>query len=133
MTAMLADDPSDVPAAAAPFRVLADLVGGERFALAAFARGATNVPIDLTTIGIPTLLLAGEQGRDAVEPERLAAAITGARLVRVPGDHMTAVKNPAFSSALVDFLSARPADHLTRVAQPHRASSPRTLDGNRDA
>ncbi|MFD9892298.1 alpha/beta fold hydrolase [Amycolatopsis sp. NPDC059027] len=116
VAAMLADDPSDLPAASAPFRALVDLVGGDRYALAAVARGAKNVPMDLTAIGVPTLVLAGEQDPLAAEPERLAAAIAGARLVRVPGDHMTAVMNPAFSAALVDFLSAHPADHPTRPA-----------------
>ncbi|MEC3976495.1 alpha/beta fold hydrolase [Amycolatopsis sp. H20-H5] len=103
--AMLADSVEAAPPAGAPFRMLADALGGDRFALAALARGARNKPIDLSAIAVPTLVLAGEADPLAAQPERLAAAIAGARLVRVPGDHLAAVMSPAFAEALTTFLA----------------------------
>ncbi|MEU4246162.1 alpha/beta hydrolase [Amycolatopsis sp. NPDC026612] len=105
-SALLAEDPSTVPPSGVPFRLLADAVGGDRQALAAVALASREGHLDLSAIGVPTLILAGEQDQLAAQPERLAAAIAGARLVRIPGDHMTAVMSPAFAEALVAFLSA---------------------------
>ncbi|WP_103342381.1 alpha/beta fold hydrolase [Amycolatopsis sp. CA-126428] len=105
-SALLAEDPALVPPSGVPFRLLADAVGGDRRALAAVALASREGRLDLSAIGVPTLVLAGEQDQLAAEPERLAAAIAGARLVRIPGDHMTAVMSPAFAEALVSFLSA---------------------------
>lgn len=105
-SALLAEDPTTVPPSGVPFRLLADAVGGDRQALAAVALASREGVVDLSAIGVPTLVLAGDQDVLAAEPERLAAAIAGARLVRIPGDHMTAVMAPAFSEALVSFLSA---------------------------
>jgi pimeloyl-ACP methyl ester carboxylesterase len=104
--ALLAEDPATIPPPAAPFRVLADLLGADREALAAVALAAREGALDLSAINVPTLILAGDQDPLSAEPERLAAAIAGARLVRVPGDHMTALMAPAFCEALVAFLSA---------------------------
>jgi pimeloyl-ACP methyl ester carboxylesterase len=105
-SALLAEDPSTVPPSGVPFRLLADATGGDRQALAAVALASQEGHLDLSSIGVPTLVLAGDQDPLAAEPERLAAAIAGARLVRIPGDHMTAVMSPAFSEALVTFLTA---------------------------
>lgn len=105
-SALLAEDPATVPPSGVPFRLLADAVGGDRQALAAVALASREGSLDLSSIGVPTLVLAGDADPLAAEPERLAAAIAGARLVRIPGDHMTAVMSPAFSEALVAFLSA---------------------------
>jgi pimeloyl-ACP methyl ester carboxylesterase len=105
-SALLAEDPMAVPASGVPFRLLADATGADRQALAAVALASREGSLDLSSIGVPTLVLAGDQDILAAEPERLAAAIAGARLVRIPGDHMTAVMSPAFSEALVSFLSA---------------------------
>ncbi|MFB9683298.1 alpha/beta fold hydrolase [Amycolatopsis plumensis] len=106
--ALLAEDPALVPPSGVPFRLLADATGGDRRALAAVALASASGDghLDLSSIGVPTLVLAGEQDQLAAEPERLAAAIAGARLMRIPGDHMTAVMSPAFAEALVSFLSA---------------------------
>lgn len=109
--ALLTSDVSTIPPSALPFRLLADTTGADRQALAALVRSSdTNTPADLTAIGVPTLVLAGDQDPLAAEPERLAAAIAGARLVRVPGDHLTAVVSPSFASALVSFLATTPSD-----------------------
>ncbi len=107
-SALLAEDPSTVPPSGVPFRLLADATGGDRQALAAVALASASQEgsLNLSAIGVPTLVLSGDQDLLAAEPERLAAAIAGARLVRIPGDHMTAVMSPAFSEALVAFLTA---------------------------
>jgi pimeloyl-ACP methyl ester carboxylesterase len=102
--ALLAEDPATVPPAAAPFRALADALGADRRALAAVATGNPAEVGSLSGIAVPTLVLAGEEDLLAREPERLAAAISGARVAKVPGDHLTAVADPAFSAELVSFL-----------------------------
>jgi pimeloyl-ACP methyl ester carboxylesterase len=107
-SALLAEDASALPPETASFRMLADVLGGDRRALAAVALASREGSLDLSAIGVPTLVLAGDQDPLAAEPERLAAAIAGARLVRVPGDHLTAVMAPGFAEALVSFLTANP-------------------------
>lgn len=102
---LLADDHADVPAQVRPFRRLARRTGGDVDALAAVLRASRRTSIPLTEITVPTLILAGERDQLAAQPERLAIGIAGARLVRVPGDHMTAVADPAFALALADFFA----------------------------
>jgi pimeloyl-ACP methyl ester carboxylesterase len=103
--ALRAEDPETItdPAARA-FRMFADATGGDRLALAARADSMHSEPIDLTAITAPTLVLAGDADTIAARPERLAAAIPGATLRIVPGDHMGAVGSRGFRSALVDFF-----------------------------
>lgn len=103
--ALLTDKAADAPPAGAMFRALVDMLGGDRVALAAAARSARSGPIALADITAPTLVLAGDQDPFAAEPERLAAAIPGATLTLIPGDHLAAVMAPAFSAALVAFLN----------------------------
>ncbi|MFF0147222.1 alpha/beta fold hydrolase [Amycolatopsis sulphurea] len=102
---LLARDRADVLPAARPFRRLARRTGGDVAALAAVLRATSHEPIRLSGLSVPTLVLAGESDELAANPERLAATIAGARLVRVPGDHMAAVADPAFASALADFFA----------------------------
>jgi pimeloyl-ACP methyl ester carboxylesterase len=107
--ALVTDDPevakrSDV----AKFRMLADLMGADRQALAAVARAARSGPLDLDRIGARTLVVAGVDDPLAREPERLAAAIPGAELQTVPGDHLGAVGDPAFTDTIVEFLERGP-------------------------
>ncbi|WP_020668457.1 alpha/beta fold hydrolase [Amycolatopsis nigrescens] len=105
-TALLAEDTAGLPPQSAPFRALADALGADREALAALARAVTSGPLELAAIKVPTLVLVGDADPLAAEPERLSAAISGAELRKVPGDHLTAVMDPAFSEALVKFLNA---------------------------
>jgi pimeloyl-ACP methyl ester carboxylesterase len=86
------------------FRGLADMLGADRQALAAQARSVHGTPIPLDAIAAPTLVLAGVDDPLAARPEVLAAAIPDASVQLVPGDHMTAVTDPSFTAALVDFL-----------------------------
>lgn len=103
--ALEADDPATVtdPMAAA-FRAFADSTGADRLALAAHARVVHAEPLPLGDVAAPTLVLAGDADVLAVRPQVLADALPGARLVTVPGDHLGAVRAPAFTEALVAFL-----------------------------
>lgn len=101
---MLADDPSSFPEGVQAFRRNAEARGNDRLALAAHARVVHASPIALGDIRVPTLLLAGTSDPLAIRPEILAAAIPGARLELVPGDHGTSRTSPEFTRALVAFL-----------------------------
>ena len=63
-------------------------------------------PDDLGKIGVPTLVVCGAQDRDNGDPAKLVAALPQARLVEVPGTHMSSVTEPAMGKAIVDFLTA---------------------------
>lgn len=105
--ALLSEDREQVRGPGSPFRMLADALGADRWALAAVAMGLLGggpAEYDLNAIDVPTLVLAGDDDPLAAEPERLAAAIAGAELRVVPGDHLMAVMDPAFATALVEFL-----------------------------
>lgn len=105
--ALRTDDPSTVTdPAAAGFRQFVEAVGGDRLALAAQAAAVHTAPIPLAMLKIPTLVLAGDADPLATRPEVLAAAIPGAVLRTVPGDHMSALRAPEFVPALVDFLNS---------------------------
>ncbi|KUL35266.1 alpha/beta fold hydrolase [Actinoplanes awajinensis] len=104
--ALRTDDPSSITdPAAAGFRAFVEAVGGDRLALAAQAAAVHVAGIPLETIKAPTLVLAGAADPLAVRPEVLAGAIPGAVLRTVPGDHMSALRDPGFVPALVEFLT----------------------------
>jgi pimeloyl-ACP methyl ester carboxylesterase len=102
---MLAEDPSAFPEGVQAFRRNAEARGNDRLALAAQARAVHARPIALDRIAVPTLVLAGTSDPLAIHPEVLAAAIPGAKLKPVPGDHGTARTSPEFTRALVAFLA----------------------------
>ncbi len=103
--ALEAADVADVrDPATVPFRRIADALAADRHALAAHARAVHTRNADLAAITAPTLVLAGDADPLAVRPEALAAAIPGARVTVVPGDHSTTLRTPAFAAALVGFL-----------------------------
>ncbi|WP_067830052.1 alpha/beta fold hydrolase [Actinomadura kijaniata] len=105
--ALNTDDPASITdPSAAGFRAFVDAVGGDRAALAAQAAAVHDKPIDLDAVTAPTLVLAGEDDPLAARPEVLAGAVPGARLRTVPGDHLGAVREPAFVTELVGFLGA---------------------------
>ena len=105
--ALLADDPATIAhPAALPFRQFADAIGADRKALAAQASVVHAQPIPLDRITAPTLVTAGDDDPLAVHPERLAAAIPGARSLLVKGDHRAAVADPAFARVIVEFFAA---------------------------
>jgi pimeloyl-ACP methyl ester carboxylesterase len=105
--ALLAEDPATIsdPRAAA-FRSLADLTGGDRQALAAQASAVHQTGIPLADIAAPTLVLAGASDPIATRPQVLADAVPGGTALVIPGDHFTAVTDPAFAPAIVGFLAS---------------------------
>ncbi|MGB3165711.1 MAG: alpha/beta fold hydrolase [Alteraurantiacibacter sp.] len=69
--------------------------------------GVDEVGTDgLHAIDMPTLVLIGEDDRDNGSPEKLAEALSDARVQTVPGNHMSSVMKPELGRAIVDFLSA---------------------------
>ncbi|MDI6097207.1 alpha/beta fold hydrolase [Actinoplanes sp. NEAU-A12] len=104
--AFQADDPTGIRhPAAAGFRAFVDAVGGDRAALAAQAAAVHAEPIPLETITVPTLLVAGRDDALATRPELLAKALPNARLAVIDGDHLGAVREPAFTRELLAFLN----------------------------
>lgn len=55
-------------------------------------------------ITAPTLVLVGDADPIAARPEVLAAAVPRAQLRVITGDHLSAVTDPAFAPAIVEFL-----------------------------
>jgi pimeloyl-ACP methyl ester carboxylesterase len=104
--AMLAEDKSTITNNfAKSFRDFADLTRADRVALAAVMRQA-RPPLDgLDTIDIPVLILTAENDPLAHSPEKLAAAIPGAKTAVVGGTHLNVVNNPEFHRAAIEFLS----------------------------
>ncbi len=106
VNAMRAQDPNTVTdSGARAFRAFADLVGGDREALAAqvLSRHASQIPLE--QIKAPTLLIAGDQDPLATQPEILAASIPDAQTLLLPGDHLGIVRAARFASAIVEFLA----------------------------
>jgi pimeloyl-ACP methyl ester carboxylesterase len=103
--ALLTEDPTAISSPEVGlFRAFADSVGADRRALAAQAAAVHSRPIDMAAVKVPTLVLVGDADPLAVRPHVLAGAIAGAKLTVVPGDHLTAVTNPAFAPTIVSFL-----------------------------
>lgn len=104
--ALRAEDPATItdPGAKA-FRRFAESTGADRLALAAQAERVHQSPIALGSITAPTRLVVGDADPLAARPEVLVAAIPGAELVVVPGDHLGAVGAPGFAPAIVEFLA----------------------------
>jgi len=107
--ALLTEDPSSIqnPVAKA-FRNFAERTGADRHALAAIQRAprppeATRVD----AIDVPTLVLAGDRDVLVGSPNALADRIPGAAARTVSGDHLTAVFDPAFRAAIVEFLATQ--------------------------
>lgn len=114
--ALLADDPSTITdRTAAAFRSFADSTGADRAALAAIQRSRRSAATrDGGSITVPTLVIVGDRDTLVGSPHDLAARIPGASVAVVSGDHLTAVYDPKFRDAIVDFLAG--VDE--RAAQP---------------
>ena len=100
-----ATDPAEVtePSGAA-FRAFATATGADLGALAAVARSGAIERLAVERITAPTLVLVGADDALAVDADKLAAAIPGAALRVVPGNHLSAVTKPEFRDALLSFL-----------------------------
>jgi pimeloyl-ACP methyl ester carboxylesterase len=91
---------------AAAFRRFADSTGADRFALAANQRSRQGETTDVGAISVPTLVLVGDSDQLAGSSEALAARIPGATFRVLRGNHLTAVRDPHFSEAIVAFVNA---------------------------
>jgi pimeloyl-ACP methyl ester carboxylesterase len=104
--ALSVEDPATIDLAeAAAFRTLADALGADRRALAAQASSIFRGDIALDRISAQTLVLAGDVDPLAIRPETLCAAIPGATLRILSGDHIGAIGDPRFTQSIVDFLA----------------------------
>jgi pimeloyl-ACP methyl ester carboxylesterase len=96
-------------ARARAFRAFAEQNGNDMAALAAIQRSTR--PFDgakLAGVRNPVMVLIGEGDALVGSADALAAAIPGAKLVKVPGDHLTAVLKPEFRQAVLSFLAEKP-------------------------
>jgi pimeloyl-ACP methyl ester carboxylesterase len=87
------------------FRRFADATGADRRALAAIQRGRRRTPVtpdDISKITALTLVICGD---DDVRPHDLAAALPQGRAKVVSGHHLSAVRDPAFTTEIVTFLA----------------------------
>jgi pimeloyl-ACP methyl ester carboxylesterase len=90
------------------FRAFAEQTKSDLHALAACMRGSrqTLSPSEVGRIAVPVLVGVGENDLIAGSPGALAALIPGAKALVIPGrDHMLAVGDRVFKSAVVEFLT----------------------------
>ena len=96
-------------ATARGFRAFAERSGNDLEALAAIQR-STRGGYDATKLAetrLPVMVLVGEDDALVGSAEPLAAYIPGAKLVKVPGDHLAAVGQPQFRDAIVAFFNEK--------------------------
>jgi pimeloyl-ACP methyl ester carboxylesterase len=94
-------------ASARAFRQFAQRSGNDLEALAAIQRVRGHAdPGPFDQIRVPTLVVVGEGDALAGPPDELAARIPNAVARVVPGDHLSAVAQPEFTAAIVDFLTS---------------------------
>jgi pimeloyl-ACP methyl ester carboxylesterase len=89
------------------FRAFAEQTKSDRVALACCIRGARRMltPAELGHIANPVLVAVGTDDDIATDPQRLAAAIPGARYFPIAGrDHMRSVGDRAHVRAALEFL-----------------------------
>jgi pimeloyl-ACP methyl ester carboxylesterase len=93
------------------FRAFAEQTKSDLRALAACMRGSRQTlnRAEVGRIAMPLLVAVGSKDQVAGSPESLAALIPGAKALVIPGrDHMLAVGDRVFKSAVLDFLASRP-------------------------
>ena len=97
------------------FRAFAKASGNDLEALGAMQRGRRGGfdGSKLKETALPVLIVVGEGDTLIGSADRLAATIPGARYVKVPGDHLTAVGAAEYRRALIEFL----AEHSPVAAQ----------------
>ena len=92
------------------FRAFAEQTKSDLPALAACIRGSRQVlsRAEVAAIAAPVLVAVGSKDDVAGSAQELAALIPGARALDIPGrDHMLAVGDKVFKSAVLDFLNQR--------------------------
>lgn len=93
------------------FRAFADQTKSDRHALAACIRGSRQVLTaeEVAQIKAPMLVAVGTNDPIAGSPHELAALVPGAKALDIPGrDHMLAVGDKVFKTAVLEFLAQRP-------------------------
>ena len=93
------------------FRAFAEQTKSDLRALAACLRGSRQTlgRDEVARIKVPVLVAVGGEDPIAGSPQDLAALIPGARALTIPGrDHMLAVGDRVFKSAVLEFLANRP-------------------------
>lgn len=89
------------------FRIFAERTGNDLKALAAMQKAPRGSYFDasrLDSVRLPVLVVVGVGDTLVGSADKLAAAIPGARLVTVPGDHLGAVGSPELKEAIRNFL-----------------------------
>lgn len=108
-TAMLTDDVGAIDdAEARKFRIFGGQKGKDRHALAACMRAPRHyyTAEELKTSQRPVLVVAGETDTLTGSPFRLAASFADGRALVLPNkDHMTAVGDPGYKRAVLDFFA----------------------------
>ena len=81
--------------------------GGDPWAVRAVLGTMVATPAQaLREVPVPTLVVVGDGDSRGASAGELAALLPNGRLARVPGDHLTALDAPEFTSAVLDFLAA---------------------------
>ncbi len=81
--------------------------GGDPQALLGVVDTFVDTPAaTLAGIGVPICVVGGEADDEVGSFERLAAMLPDARVVAIPGNHMSAVTRPELGEAIVSFLTA---------------------------
>lgn len=106
--AMLTDDPSQIEdREARKFRIFGGQKGKDRLALAACMQSPRHMykPEELKASQRPVLVVAGETDELVGSPVSLAKSFADGRAVILPNkDHMTAVGDPGYKRAVLDFF-----------------------------
>jgi pimeloyl-ACP methyl ester carboxylesterase len=113
------DAGSAAGASARAFRLFAEQQKNDLAALAAMQRATRDElePEGLARVERPVMILLGEGDTLVGKADKLAATIPGARYVKVPGDHLSAVGAPEFRHAVEAFL-AEHSPALERRGRP---------------
>jgi pimeloyl-ACP methyl ester carboxylesterase len=93
------------------FRSFAEQTRSDLRALAACLRGSRQAlsRAEVGRIAVPVVVAVGSRDAIAGSPRELAALIPGAQALEIPNrDHMLAVGDKVFKSAVLDFLNRRP-------------------------
>ena len=108
---MLAKDKSEISDPIAKgFRIFAEATGADLKALAASTQGNwTPLSVDdLAKVGLPVLIVVGEDDNLVGSADDLQASIPSAELLTIPDrEHLTVVPDQRFKDAVVRFLQER--------------------------
>lgn len=104
------DHEVDKRSAAGKARVFMRQTGSDPIALRGVWRSSVRTdPAQLASISAPVLTLCGADDLDHREgSERLAQLVPHGAFAEIPGNHMSAVANPALGRAIAEWLSAPP-------------------------